>query len=150
MISDKPNATLPHREPFLWVTRLMARSESGTEGVVEYDVREDLDIFRGHFPGKPIFPGVLQIEAAAQSCLWVYEGELVPDAAKLSVLFVSVDSFKFKKPVIPPSTLRFSVKQVQKRGALQKWEANVHVADTLVSAGVLWVYSSRDEVQPTR
>ena len=139
MISNLPKRTLPHRDPFLWVTRLMERNEDGTKGVCELDVGPELDVFKGHFPGNPVFPGVLQMEAAAQACLWVYLGEL-PEGAKLpDVLFVAVDSYKFRKPVVPPSTLVFAVEKEVAKGGLQKWKAEVKINGLLVSAGSFWL-----------
>jgi 3-hydroxymyristoyl/3-hydroxydecanoyl-(acyl carrier protein) dehydratase len=138
-LSNEPKRTLPHRDPFLWVTRLISRNEAGTEGVCELDVRADLDVFKGHFPGNPIFPGVLQVEAAAQACAWIFFGVLPEGTANPGVLFVAIDSYKFKKPVLPPATLVFHLKQNQTRGPLQLWEIQVKVSDSLVGTGRFWV-----------
>ena len=144
MISDDPKATLPHRDPFLFVSRLIERADDGSKGVVEFDVKESLDLFRGHFPEQPIFPGVLQVEAAAQASLWVLEGAR-PEGHRPGGLFVSVESFKFKKPVVPPSVLRIQVEQVQKRASLQKWSAELFVDGKLVSSGISWLYAIRSD-----
>ena len=138
MISNEPHNSVPHREPFLWITRLISRSEDGKSGVVELDIDPELDIFRGHFPGRPVFPGVLQIEAAAQACLWILIGPQ-PKGSKLAeVLFAAVDSYKFKKPVVPPATLSMEAKQVQVRSVLQLWEVAVKCQGQLASAGSFW------------
>ena len=55
--SDNAKSVLPHRDPFLWVHRLIDRNESGTEGVVELDVPANLEVFKGHFPGNPPMSG---------------------------------------------------------------------------------------------
>jgi 3-hydroxyacyl-[acyl-carrier-protein] dehydratase len=140
MISDCPEKTLPHRDPFIWVTRLMERDEQGAHGIVELDVREDLDLFKGHFPGHPIFPGVIQIEAAAQACMWAHLGDL--DGKNLSLgLFVAVDTYKFKKPVEPKTTLRLHCQQNKVKGGLQHWSVEIKSQDdaTLFSKGTFWV-----------
>lgn len=142
-LSDDPTRTLPHRHPFLWVTRLISRNDSGTEGVCELDVKADWEIFKGHFPSKPIFPGVLQVEAAAQACAWIHFGVLAPGSKNPDVLFVAIDSYKFKRPVVPPATLSFHLKQDQVRGPLQLWSIEVNMktgADSqTVGVGRFWV-----------
>ena len=136
-LSSDPTPVLPHRDPFLWVHRLMTRNPDGTEGTVETDVREDWELFRGHFPNRPVFPGVLQVEASAQACLWVHWGLTPkPDA---EVLFASVDSYKFKRPVLPGAVLKFHVHQEGVRGPLQKWSVRTTVADQVVGEGSLWL-----------
>jgi 3-hydroxyacyl-[acyl-carrier-protein] dehydratase len=106
---------------------------------VELDVSPELDVFRGHFPGSPIFPGVLQAEAGAQACLWVTLGELPEGAPLPEVYFVGIESYKFRRPVIPPATLSFRVKQNKVRAGLQLWEVEVKQGETLVSNGSFWL-----------
>jgi len=140
MISNRPERTLPHRDPFLWVHRLVERNEDGSRGVVEFDVKENLDVFRGHFPGQPIFPGVLQIEGAAQACCFVRIGELPEGRGPVSdVFFVSVEDFRFRKPVVPPATIRYQCEFIQKRGALYLWNVEARVGSDVVSRGKFWV-----------
>jgi 3-hydroxymyristoyl/3-hydroxydecanoyl-(acyl carrier protein) dehydratase len=140
MISNRPEKTLPHRDPFLWVSRLMERSEDGSQGVVEFDVDEKLDLFRGHFPDRPIFPGVLQLEAGAQACMWVFMGELQNGGIREG-LFVAVDSYKFKKPVLPGDTLRIHCKKIVFKAGLHNWAVEIKSKDdsVLYSKGVFWM-----------
>jgi 3-hydroxyacyl-[acyl-carrier-protein] dehydratase len=139
VISNEPKRTLPHREPFLWVSRLIERNDDGTEGVVEFDVSPEESLFRGHFPGKPIFPGVIQMEAAAQACGWIHLGVRDPDAPPPEVLFVGVDTYKFKKPVVPPAMLRITARQAKAKSRLHLWEVEIHSEGALVSKGSFWL-----------
>jgi 3-hydroxyacyl-[acyl-carrier-protein] dehydratase len=145
MISDRPERTIPHRKPFLWVTRLMERSPDGHKGIVEFDCPADLDVFRGHFPGQPIFPGVLQIEGAAQACCLVYIGELPESRGPVhDVFFVSIQDFRFRKPVIPPAKISYHCEFVQKRGVLYLWNVETRVGNELMSEGRFWTKLSGD------
>lgn len=142
MISNKPQKTLPHRDPFLWVDRLLERNEEGTEGVVEYDVRENLEVFKGHFPGNPVFPGVLQMESSGQACIWVRYGELPPGVPLPEVLLVSSKDFKFRKPVVPPCVLQTRCKLEAKKAGLQFWSVELFVNKEMVSFGSCWIKMS--------
>lgn len=147
MISNDPKRSVPHREPFLWIDRLISRNEEGTEGVCEYDVKPELPLFKGHFPNRPIFPGVIQMEAAAQACLWITLGVLPADQMPPDVLFVSVESYKFRKPVEPPATLTLKGKQRTMRGNLFLWDVEIEVAGETVSKGAFWMYKAPREVK---
>ena len=137
-ISQLAERSLPHRDPFLWVSRLVERSEDGLSGSVELDVSEKLDLFQGHFPGNPVFPGVIQIEFAAQACLWVFMGELPKDSELPQVLFRGIESFKFKKAVKPPAVLTAKVKcEATRSGGYYKWKCEIFQGDELMSLGVV-------------
>lgn len=140
MISDNPKLTIPHRDPFLWVDRLIERNEKGSQGLVELDVKPNLELFKGHFPKRPIFPGVIQQEAAAQACMWIFFGVL-KDGPMDEGLFVSVDSYKFKYPVEPNATLRIRCNQETIRGSLQKWNIEIRSKDDSIlhSKGDFWL-----------
>lgn len=140
MISNEPKRTLPHREPFLWVHRLMERNATGTQGVCEVDVSPEWDVFQGHFPGNPILPGVIQIEAAAQACLWIHKGVLPPGAPIPGVRFVAVDKYRFRRPVVPPMTMRISAHEREHRGKLFLWDIEVKdVEGNMLSSGAFWM-----------
>ena len=104
---------LPHRYPFLMVDRLL-EVESGERIVGLKNVTIDEPFFQGHFPGHPIMPGVLIIEAMAQ-----VGGLLLMDTVSNPedkiVYFMSMDKVKWRKPVIPGDQLIFEVKKVQFR-----------------------------------
>ncbi|MBS1984077.1 MAG: hypothetical protein JST16_07880 [Bdellovibrionales bacterium] len=117
----------------------MERNEAGTEGMVELDIHPEWDVFKGHFPGRPIFPGVLAMEAAAQACFWINMGVMPEGAAIPDVLFVSVERYRFKRPVVPPATLQIRGKEIQSRGTLFLWDVEIHSAGQLMSSGTFWM-----------
>ena len=106
---------LPHRYPFLLVDRLEVE-EPGVKGVGLKNLTMNELFFQGHFPNNPIMPGVLQIEAMAQTagCVVVSANE---DYAtkKRSVLFMSIDGVKFRKPVRPGDQLMMHVEKIKER-----------------------------------
>ena len=87
---------LPHRDPFVWVTRII-EVEPGESVVAELDVDPNLPLFKGHFPGQPILPGVIIMEALAQAascCLLIEEGQ----AGRIGYL-AGIDKAKFRAQV---------------------------------------------------
>ncbi len=97
---------LPHRYPFLLVDKVMELNESSIIGVKNVTMNEPM--FTGHFPGNPVFPGVLQIEAMAQvGGIFALSG--VEDAHLYSTYFMKIDKVKFKSKVVPGDTLVFEL-----------------------------------------
>jgi UDP-3-O-[3-hydroxymyristoyl] N-acetylglucosamine deacetylase / 3-hydroxyacyl-[acyl-carrier-protein] dehydratase len=97
---------LPHRYPFLMVDKVMEISESSIVGVKNITMNEP--IFTGHFPGNPVFPGVLQIEAMAQVG-GIFALSKVEDPHLYSTYFMKIDKVKFKSKVLPGDTLVFEL-----------------------------------------
>lgn len=124
---------LPHRYPFLLVDRLEVEVP-GEKGVGLKNVTMNEEFFQGHFPGNPVMPGVLQIEAMAQTA-----GALVIAAddnfreSKRSVLFMSIDGVKFRKPVKPGDQLRMHVEKVRARRNVFVFKGESKVDDQTVS-----------------
>ncbi len=106
---------LPHRYPFLLVDRLEVEVP-GEKGVGIKNVTMNEEFFQGHFPGNPVMPGVLQIEAMAQTAGAIVRAaeENFAETSK-SVLFMSIDGVKFRKPVKPGDQLRMHVEKIKER-----------------------------------
>ncbi len=106
---------LPHRYPFLLVDRLVVE-EPGVKGYGIKNVTMNEEFFQGHFPGNPVMPGVLQIEAMAQTAgaLVISSFENV-EGNKKSVYFMSIDGVKFRKMVKPGDQLMMHVEKIKER-----------------------------------
>lgn len=96
-------AVLPHRDPFLWVTRVLA-CEPGQSVVAELDVSPNLPLFQGHFPDYPVLPGVILMEALAQAASF---SVLVDRGDEGAIGFLTgIDGAKFRRQVRPGDTVR--------------------------------------------
>jgi 3-hydroxyacyl-[acyl-carrier-protein] dehydratase len=136
-LSDAPGKTLnsvditrlmeilPHRYPFLLLDKIIdIDGDNSATGIKNVTINEPH--FTGHFPGKPIMPGVLIIESMAQTA-----GAIALIArgseTKALVYFMSIDGAKFRKPVVPGDQLRIYVKKIKRRGNLMKYACEAHV-----------------------
>ena len=126
---------LPHRFPFLLVDRIVKLTEDRVVGVKNVTINEPF--FVGHFPPEPVMPGVLQIEAMAQTG-GILVLSTVPDPENYLTYFLKMDKVKFKSKVVPGDTLVFDVKLTApiRRGICQV-EAKSYVGDRLVSEAEL-------------
>ena len=97
---------LPHRYPFLLVDKVMEIGENSIIGVKNVTMNEPM--FQGHFPGNPVFPGVLQIEATAQVG-GIFALSKVEDPHLYSTYFMKIDNVKFKQKVLPGDTIVFEL-----------------------------------------
>ncbi|MDO5358511.1 MAG: 3-hydroxyacyl-ACP dehydratase FabZ [Slackia faecicanis] len=107
---DAVLAILPHRDPFVWVSRILS-CEPGVRIEAELDVDPDLPLFAGHFPEHPVLPGVIVMEALAQaaSCCVLLAGD---DCGKVGFL-TGIDKAKFRRQVRPGDTLRLQARIVK-------------------------------------
>lgn len=126
---------LPHRHPFLMVDAIL-EMERLKRIVGVKNVNSNEDYFRGHFPGKPIMPGVLIIEAMAQTGGLLLLQE-VPDREKKLLYFVAVDDARFRRPVVPGEQLRLEVTVVSWRGNFCKLQGQATVNGELAAEATL-------------
>jgi 3-hydroxyacyl-[acyl-carrier-protein] dehydratase len=126
---------LPHRYPFLLVdTILEIEREKRIVGIKNVTINEWY--FQGHFPGKPIMPGVLIIEALAQLGGFLLLQE-IPDRDKKLLYFVAVDGARFRRPVVPGDQLRLEAKVLSWRGDFCKLEGKATVNGQLAAEGTV-------------
>ena len=126
---------LPHRHPFLMVDAIL-EMERLKRIVGVKNVSNDEAYFQGHFPGKPIMPGVLIIEAMAQTGGLLLLQE-VPDREKKLLYFVAVDDARFRRPVVPGEQLRLEVRVLSWRGNFCKLQGTATVNGELAAEATL-------------
>jgi UDP-3-O-[3-hydroxymyristoyl] N-acetylglucosamine deacetylase/3-hydroxyacyl-[acyl-carrier-protein] dehydratase len=127
--------TLPHRQPFLLVDKILEISKDHIVGLKNVTMNEPF--FMGHFPDEPIMPGVLQIEAMAQvGGIFVLQD--IPDPEKYSTYFLKVNNVRFRAKVVPGDTLIFSLELIApiKRGICDM-RGKVFVGNKVVMQGDL-------------
>jgi 3-hydroxyacyl-[acyl-carrier-protein] dehydratase len=117
---------LPHRYPFLLIDR-MVDMDGEEQGTAIKNVTINEPFFQGHFPGKPVMPGVLLIEAMAQAAGALVLNHLGDAHAGKLVFFMSIDKARFRKPVLPGDVVHFHVKLSNKRAPVWKYWAEAHV-----------------------
>jgi UDP-3-O-[3-hydroxymyristoyl] N-acetylglucosamine deacetylase/3-hydroxyacyl-[acyl-carrier-protein] dehydratase len=125
---------LPHRYPFLMVDRVLA-FEGTTKAVGQKAVTVNEPFFPGHFPGHPVMPGVLQVEAMAQMASLLLSRS-TGQAGKIGY-FMSADKVKFRKPVVPGDTLIIEVELIKARGKIAKATGICRVKNEIVSEAEL-------------
>ena len=111
---------IPHRYPFLLIDKVVdiRGIQSGT-GIKNITMNEPQ--FTGHFPGQPIMPGVLMVEAMAQTAAVVVGSSLGLEDKNMKVYFMGIDSCKFRKMVVPGDVLKLHVKTVRGRPGGKVW-----------------------------
>jgi 3-hydroxyacyl-[acyl-carrier-protein] dehydratase len=128
---DQIMSLLPHRYPFLLIDRILEVTP-GERIVALKNVTINEPFFVGHFPGYPIMPGVLIIEAIAQAGGALLLSEFTDHSEKL-MLFASIDNARFRKPVRPGDQLRIEVTVLKRRSTLVKMGGKAYVDGALVS-----------------
>jgi beta-hydroxyacyl-ACP dehydratase FabZ len=124
---------LPHRYPFLLIDRIL-EFEMGKRIVGLKNVTINEPFFQGHFPGHPIMPGVLLLEAMAQTGGVMALKSIPPEDVKKKVLyFMSIDKAKFRKPVVPGDQVRFELELIRARGTIMSLKAKATVDGGVVA-----------------
>jgi len=125
---------LPHRYPMLLVDRILEIEEKKITGIKNVSANEQF--FQGHFPGAPVMPGVLIVEAMAQ-CAAVLFLRDIEDRDKKLFLFGGVDKARFRKPVIPGDQLILECEVLQRRANTVKVKGVARVGDVIVAEAEL-------------
>ncbi len=138
--SSSPNLAgllrrLPHRYPFLMVDRVL---ELGDGRVLTLkNVSIDEPFFNGHFPGRPVMPGVLVVEAMAQSGALLALGMTDADHQAALFMLTGIDRLRLRRPVVPGDQLRIEVRLLKYHRPLWKMQAEARVDGELVAAAEL-------------
>ena len=115
---------LPHRFPFLMIDRVVEVGEDRVVAIKNVSFGEPY--FQGHFPGAPVMPGVLQVEAMAQTAGIMAAQDTGYDRETQVVLFMTIDGVKFRRPVVPGDQLRIEVEPLR-RGKIWKFKGQATV-----------------------
>ncbi|MGZ9097775.1 MAG: 3-hydroxyacyl-ACP dehydratase FabZ [Micavibrio sp.] len=121
---------LPHRDPFLLLDEVIDL-DPGRKVVATRLVRADDWWFPGHFPDRPVMPGVLIVEAMAQTSAILVVQSMGKEAEGKLVYFMTIDNARFRKPVTPGDTMYIHVKKDRNRGGVWKFSAEARVDDVL-------------------
>jgi beta-hydroxyacyl-ACP dehydratase FabZ len=128
---------LPHRYPMLLVDRVIEIDPDGKRIVGLKNVSANEQFFQGHFPGNPVMPGVLIVEAMAQ-CAAILGLRDMPDREKKLFLFGGVDKARFRRPVVPGDQLRIECIVLQRRSTSVKIHGKATVDGQLVAEAELF------------
>jgi 3-hydroxyacyl-[acyl-carrier-protein] dehydratase len=125
-------AALPHRYPFLMIDRVV--NINGTEsGVGIKNVTFNEPQFMGHFPGNPVFPGVLMIEGMAQTAGVMCIRARPVQAQPTLVYFLTIDKAKFRKPAMPGDTIEYHMQKINRRRDMWWYRGEAKVAGNIVA-----------------
>lgn len=141
---------LPHRPPFLFVDTvesvevdpevlkketITSKDLVGSKVVAHFEIREDLEILKGHFPGNPILPGVVQVEMMAQSSAFVSIAfnNMEKEGVKVETLLLGVESCRFRKPILPGMKLEITAVMEKCRGPIAYYNCHITAAGEKVS-----------------
>jgi len=126
---------IPHRYPFLMIDRVVdVISGESAVGIKNVSINESY--FQGHFPQHPVMPGVLMIEAMAQTAAVLVVHTLGPEAEGKLVYFMSVGNARFRHPVFPGDQLRVKVVRKHNRGNVWKFKGHALVRDKVMAEAV--------------
>jgi 3-hydroxyacyl-[acyl-carrier-protein] dehydratase len=126
--------TLPHRYPFLMLDRILELTSETVVGLKNVTINEPF--FQGHFPGQPIMPGVMIVEAMAQAAA-ILGFSLLDDQKGNTIYFMGMDKVRFRKPVRPGDQLIIKARLLKRKGSIFKMQAEAFVEDQLVAEAEL-------------
>ena len=132
---------IPHRYPFLMIDRVVEIiADTSAVGVKNVTINEPF--FQGHFPGRPIMPGVLIVEAMAQTAAALVVATIGPEAEGKLVYFMAIEQARFRRPVVPGDQLRIKVVKQQKKLSVWKFHGQASVdgrlsAEAVISAKIM-------------
>lgn len=145
---DDIRRLLPHRYPFLLIDRVL-HLERGESIKALKNVTSNEEFFNGHFPGRPIMPGVLILEAMAQAC-----GIIVSESASLGpeqgviLVFAGIDKARFRRPVVPGDQLIFDCSVTRNKRDIWKFETRASVdGDAVASAEMMCAIQQIDKMR---
>ncbi len=129
---ERVQEMIPHRYPILMIDRVIdVVTDESAVGVKNVSINEPF--FLGHFPRRPVMPGVLIIEAMAQTAAVLVVHTLGPESAGKLVYFMSIESARFRKPVVPGDTLYVHVHKHKQRNNVWKFASEAKVDGKLVA-----------------
>jgi beta-hydroxyacyl-ACP dehydratase FabZ len=138
-------AILPHRYPFLLVDRIVELEAERVVGIK--NVTRNEPFFDGHFPGLPVMPGVLIIEAMAQAA-GVLVLKSIPDRHRKVVLLVAIENARFRKPVIPGDQLRLEMAVIKRKATVAKMAGRATVDGVVVAEAEVMCKLADKEEEP--
>jgi 3-hydroxyacyl-[acyl-carrier-protein] dehydratase len=133
---DAIRRMIPHRYPFLMIDRVVeVTAETSAVGIKNVTVNEPY--FAGHFPDRPIMPGVLIVEAMAQTAAALVVASIGPAAEGKPVYFMTIDQARFRRPVLPGDQLRIKVVKQHKKLSVWKFLGQATIEDRLAAEAVI-------------
>lgn len=151
MNKEQVKAYIPHREPFLFIDsvrsvqlpekvltldKVTSKDLVGTKVIANFEVKDDLEVLRGHFPGNPILPGVIQVEMMAQAAAFSSLGLTKLNFDKnirVDTLLLGITSSRFRKPIVPGMNLEIHSLLSQSRGQVAIYSGEIFCDDEKIS-----------------
>lgn len=126
---------IPHRYPMLMIDKVRdVKPDVSAVGIKNLSINEQF--FQGHFPSRPVMPGVLIIESMAQTAAVLVVATLGPEAEGKLVYFMTVDEARFRKPLVPGDTVHIHVTKIKNRGNVWKFNGEAKVNGVLCAEAV--------------